>query len=85
MLSTTIYWINAKNILPIESGWYMVVLIPVNYEDFKDNPKEMNEWIKKFGLQRLWFNNGEFWESHKIITNRVIYWGNIPKDNIPLF
>lgn len=85
-MESVIRWINGKDTKPIESGWYMVVLKPVNFQEF-DDERRLNGWIEDYGLDKVWFNNGCFWDSKSgpgiDITDRVIYWGNIP--TVPLF
>lgn len=82
---TIIEWINIKDHKPRESGWYMTVCMPINYEDFKDNPSEMNEWIAKYGIDKTWFIDGDFFSrrdyerTSKEITDRIIFWSEIPE------
>lgn len=82
-MTTIINWNDINNEKPFESGWYMVVLQPVNHREFIDCPSEMNDWISAFGINKMWFNNGEFWGDRCKITDRVIYWGDIP--SVPLY
>jgi hypothetical protein len=84
-MESTIKWINIKDKKPTGFGWFLVVLKPVNFKDF-ENEKDLNSWIEKYGLEKIWFNNGKFWDSKNgvglDISERVIYWGNIP--SVPL-
>lgn len=82
MNRTIIDWMDVKNGKPISSGWYMVVLLPKNHSEFANNPSEMNSWIRRFGINKIWYHNGEFWINHEISTDRVIYWSEIP--SVPL-
>lgn len=83
-MESIIKWINIKDKRPIEFGWFLVVLKPVNFKDF-DDEKELNSWIEDYGLEKVWFNNGKFWNSKKgvglDISERVVYWADIP--NVP--
>lgn len=81
--ASKITWINIRDEKPPESGWYMVVLKPKNYMEFIDNPKIMNSWINKFGINKMLWNNREFWEGSSEITDRVTYWGYLP--TVPLY
>ena len=83
-MNTVIQWIDIKERKPCSSGWYMTICMPVNYYDFSSNPNEMNDWIAKFGIDKTWFNNEEFWSRDRMdypreITERVIFWAEIPK------
>ncbi|NME65674.1 hypothetical protein HF846_13825 [Clostridium cadaveris] len=83
-MKTIINWIDIKDEKPIASGWYMTICVPVNYDEFKDNPSLMNYWIANYGMDKTWFNNVDFWsrrEYEKVsekITDRVIFWSKIP-------
>lgn len=81
--TSIISWIDINDKKPIGSGWYMVVLKPKNHMDFINNPKEMNDWIECFGINKLWWNNGVFWQESCNVNDRVTYWGNIPK--VPIY
>lgn len=81
--TSTITWIDIKDARPLERGWYMVVLKPKNYDEFLSNPKEMNSWIKKFGIEKLWWNNGAFWKDNYRVNKQVNYWGYLPK--VPIY
>ena len=82
-MQTIINWIDIKDKKPTTSGWYMTICMPVNYDEFKDNPSLMNDWIAYYGIDKTWFNNGDFWsrrDYEKIsrkITDRVIFWSEI--------
>lgn len=78
-----INWINIKDARPLEEGWYIVLLKPKNYKDFLNNPKKMNSWIEKFGIEKLWFKDKVFWQESCHVNNRVTYWAYIPK--VPLY
>jgi len=83
-VTTIINWNDINNERPLESGWYMVVLQPVNHKEFIDCPSEMNSWISAFGINKKWFHNGEFWgENNNTITDRVTHWCEIPR--VPLY
>lgn len=81
--TSTIIWINKNDKKPLDSGWYMVVLVPRNYEEFKNRPSDMNGWIESFGINKLWWNDGDFWEENHIVTDRVTHWGLLPE--VPVF
>lgn len=85
-MESIIKWIDIKNKKPIDFGWYLAVLKPINFKEF-ENEKDLNDWIEDYGLEKVWFNNGEFWNSRKgigiNITERITYWAEIP--NVPLF
>lgn len=81
--TSVINWINKNDKKPLESGWYMVVLMPKNHEEFRKCPTDMNSWIKKFGINKLWWNNGHFWEDNFEVTDRVTHWALLPE--VPLF
>lgn len=84
-MKTIINWIDIKNEKPTTSGWYMTICMPVNYYEFKDNPSLMNDWIADYGIDKTWFNNGDFWSRRnhervsREITDRVIFWSRIPE------
>jgi hypothetical protein len=62
----------------------LVVLKPVNFKDFEDE-KELNDWIKDFGFEKVWFNNSKFWSREHTgidISERVTNWADIP--DVPL-
>jgi hypothetical protein len=84
-MESIIKWIDIKNNKPIGFGWYLVVLKPVNFKDF-ENEKDFNNWIQDYGLEKVWFNNGTFWDSKKgvgiDILDRVVYWAEVP--SVPL-
>lgn len=81
--TSVITWINIEDASPVKTGWYMVVLKPKNYKDFSDNPKKMNSWIEKFGIEKLWWNDGVFWQESCHVNERVNYWAHIPK--VPIY
>lgn len=85
-MESIIQWIDITNKRPIGFGWYLVVLMPVNFEEFKDK-KDLNDWITSYGLDKVWFNNGEFWDSKKgpgnVVSDRITHWANIP--SVPIF
>lgn len=84
-MESTIKWIDIEDKKPIGFGWYLVVLKPINFKEF-ENEKDLNDWIESYGLDKVWFNNGEFWNSKKgtgiELTERVICWADIP--SVPL-
>lgn len=85
-IKTIINWISVKDKIPTTYGWYMTICVPRNYEEFNKNPSEMNDWIAQFGIDKTWFNNGNFFDRDKKaypreITDRIIYWAEIP--NVP--
>lgn len=80
---SVIDWISIDDEKPFESGWYMVVLKPKNYMEFIDNPRQMNDWMSSFGMNKIWYHNGEFWEDGYKITGRIAHWGQMP--SVPLY
>ncbi len=85
-MKSIIKWIDIEDKKPKEYGWYMTVSMPTNYIYFKNKPNIINDWITKFGIDKTWFNEGEFWarrgyvsEAITSITNRIIYWAEIPE------
>lgn len=83
-MKSVIKWIDySKEKPPIASKWVIAVLKPVNYMEFIDNPSEMNDWIRKFGINKVWIHNGSFWLNHKDISDRVTHWSEIP--SVPIY
>lgn len=76
-------WIPVSFKMPRVYGWYVVALNPVNYKEFENDNKQMNSWRTESGCKVLWFENGEFWEDDKEITDRVTHWGYCPK--VPMY
>ncbi len=52
-------WKKVDDNYPFIDGWCVVILGPVNME-YK-NYKEHINWIKSFGFEKAWCNNGNFW------------------------
>lgn len=73
-----IHWVNRRYIRPTKTGWYMGVLLPENYMDLQDNVEIVNDWIEKYGIDKIWWDNSSFWKNGKDIYLRVLYWAKIP-------
>jgi hypothetical protein len=82
MMANEIDWISITERKPPESGRYMVAVNPGDYKDCED-PRELNSWRAAFGCKIFWFHNGEFWEDHYTVSDRVTHWGYRP--NVPLY
>ncbi len=66
------------------AGWVLVLLKPANFKDIEEK-SDMNKWIRDYGLERAWVNNGQFWlvehdrsANSVLITDRVLCWSQIP-------
>lgn len=77
-MESVIKWINIKDRTPTGFGWKLVVLRPSNFYEF-ENDKKTNDWTKKCGFDKIWFNDNKFWQDRVEIMDRVIYWAEIPK------
>lgn len=76
--------IKSKKDLPKSYGWYAVAVNPVNQDDYKDRPTDMNSWRESFGFNIGWFNGDGFYEARfhgdgaEDITKRVTHWAERP-------
>lgn len=59
-------------------GWYVVILKPHNYHELELSNRSYTMWIKECGFNIRWYHDGEFWEDHKPITDRVLYYAERP-------
>jgi hypothetical protein len=59
-------------------GWYVVILKPHNYKELEETNRSYTMWIKECGFNIRWYHDGEFWEDHKPITDRVLYYAERP-------
>ena len=79
-MKTTINWtrFHGDNLPPSPFGWYVAILKPHNYKELEATNRSYTSWIKECGFNIVWYNDGEFWEDHKPITDRVLYYAERP-------
>ncbi|RLC98914.1 MAG: hypothetical protein DRI46_10475 [Chloroflexi bacterium] len=66
-------------------GWYLGILKPIDYEDCDNKNSDYTDWMVKFGLEKIWYNNRKFWQcdqerTHpaKELGNRLLAWSMLP-------
>lgn len=59
--------------------WCVVIMKPSNYKECDKRKISYEDWIKEFGFQLAWWNNGKFWVDHVDVTDRVMLYDYKPK------